>query len=204
MSLTLQIHTMTINEHPYGCPECGTLRFRLDTAGPFTAWPARGNCPTGCTWEDPLITNQIMQTIHEARTGRMSAEDDDTFEVDLNGTILAGVLAPELTAADVRAIGRVYWRRIAKPFLRSKKTAAKRAALKPVKQAVGAVTSAALRTAWQTQAGGWDEDPDAAEPVNPCAACRGKGRFVIESRIHTKSGTGRVRCAVCCGTGETL
>lgn len=204
MSLTLNIHAMTINGHPYDCPECGTGRFRLDTAGPLNAWPARGNCPTGCTWEDPLITNLIMQQIHEARTGRQAAGDDDTFEIQLGATTLAGIVAPELTAADLKAITRVYWRRIAKPFLRRKKNAAKRAALKPVKQAAGAVTSAALRAAWQTQAGGWDEQAEAAEPINPCGACGGKGSFDIESRIHAKSGAGRVRCSICSGTGETL
>jgi hypothetical protein len=202
MSLTLDIHAMTINNHPYGCPECGTSRFRLDTEGPLAAWPARGNCTAGCTWEDQLITNAIMQQIREARTGRAKAEDDDTFEIQLGSTTLAGTLAPELTVDDLRVVSRVYWRRIAKPFLRRKKNAARRAAVRPVKQAVGAATSAALGAAWQAQAGGWDEQLDTAEPANPCGACEGAGEFLIETRIHSKTGAGRIRCTICAGTGE--
>jgi hypothetical protein len=94
----------------------------------------------------------------------------------------------------------VYWKRLIKPAIRKQKRRAVRAAKKPVRNAVATAKAAAIGAAWGLQAGGVEPDPDyQPEPVNPCAACRGKGSFAIESRIH---GNGRIDCSVCHGTGE--
>jgi len=205
MAITLKIAAMTIDDYPYGCPDCGGAAFTLDGRGIIDAFPAWGNCPAGHSWEDPLITVGVLKDIDAARTGRARAEDDDTFEVTVGGAILAGILHPDVTLDDIkRATRDVYWRRIIKPAIRKQKNRAKRAITRPVKNAgrtaVAATKAAALEAAWTTQAGGYQPDPDyEPEPINPCPACEGRRYFEMDTRLHA---TTRVRCAVCHGTGE--
>lgn len=210
--LTLKIQQMTIDGHPNVCPECGSEAYTLDGTGFMDALPVRGNCWQSHSWEEPLITIGGLKEIKAASTGRVKAEDEDTFEIVIGGAVLAGILHPDVTVDEIkRAVRDVYWKRIIKPGIRRRKRAAVRAVKRPVKTAKAAVAGAAsdaaaaakakaLEAAWTTQAGGHEPDPDyAPEPVNPCAACNGKGGHNIESRIHE---TTRVRCSVCLGTGE--
>jgi len=209
--LTLKIEQMTIDGHPYLCPECASEAFTLDGTGFIDALPVRGNCWQSHSWEEPLITLGALKQIDAVRTGRQRPEDDDTFEIVIGGAVLAGILHPDLTPEDVKALGRLYWQKIIKPGLRRQKNKAIRttkraarrattAALQPGKDAVAATKAAAIGAAWGLQAGGTDADPDyAPEPINPCVACNGKGHHDIESRLHK---TTSIRCAVCHGTGE--
>ncbi len=200
MATTVKIVAMTINGHPYGCPECGGASFTLDGRGLFDNFPAWGNCPSSHAWEDPLITLGVLKEIDAARTGRQRPEDDDTFQITVGGAILAGILHPELTPEDLKQLGRIYWRRLVKPALRRQRRKAGRAVTRPVGNAVAAAKAAALEAAWTAQAGGHSPDPDyRPEPVNPCPACQGRGHHKIESRIHAAT---RVDCTVCVGTGE--
>lgn len=200
MRATLKIETMTIDGHPYGCPECGSASFTLDGSGLYAAAPVWGNCWAGHSWPDPLITLGVLRQIEAASTGRQRAEDDDTFHVEVGGAILAGILYPEVIADDLKRAGRVYWQKLIKPAIRKQKRKLGRAAKQPVKNGVAAAKAAAIGAAWDWQAGGVQPDPDyTPEPVTKCAACKGKGSFAIESRIH---GNGRINCTVCTGTGE--
>jgi hypothetical protein len=210
--LTLKIQQMMIDGHPYLCPECASEAFTLDGTGFIDALPVRGNCWMGHSWEEPLITLGGLKQIDAARTGRARAEDDDTFEIAIGGAVLAGILHPDVAPDDIKRVVRdVYWRRLIKPAIRrqkrkavrSTKRAASRAvsvATQPAKDGVAAAKAAAIGAAWGLQAGGHEPDPDyTPDPINPCAACRGKGRHEIESRVH---GTTTIRCSVCYGTGE--
>lgn len=198
--ITLKIQQMTINGHPYLCPECASEAFTLDGTGFIDALPVWGNCWLGHHWEEPLITLGGLKQIDAARTGRQRAEDDDTFEIVIGGAVLAGILHPDLTPEDVKTVGRIYWRKIIKPGLRRQKNKAIRAAKKPVANAAAAAKAAAIGAAWGLQAGGHQPDPDyTPEPVNPCAACRGRGYHDLDTHLHD---TTRVRCTVCSGTGE--
>jgi hypothetical protein len=201
--LTLRIQQMTIDGHPYTCPECLSEAFTLDGTGFIDALPVRGNCWQSHSWEEPLITIGALKEINAARTGRERATDIDTFEITIGGAVLAGVLVPEVTVDDVKTAGRIYWRRIIKPALRKQKRRAVRAVTQPVKNGArntaAAAKAAALEVAWTAQAGGYEADPEyTPEPVNPCAVCKG-GYITLDSRIHD---TTRVRCSVCHGTGE--
>jgi hypothetical protein len=209
--LTLKIQQMTINGHPYLCPECASEAFTLDGTGWIDAFPVRGNCWQSHSWEEPLITLGDLKQINAARTGRERAEDDDTFRIVIGGAVLAGTLHPDVTPDDIkRAVRDVYWRRIIKPAARKRKNAAKRAVTKPIRKAVRAATGAASNTvaaaqaaaigaAWDWQTSGGDPDPDyTPEPINPCAVCV-DGYIELDSRIHK---TQTVRCSVCHGTGE--
>lgn len=203
--LTLKIQQMTIDGHPYTCPECLSEAFTLDGTGFIDAFPARGNCWQAHSWEEPLITLGDLKAIKATSTGRERAEDIDTFEIVIGGAQLAGVLHPEVTVDDIkRAVRDVYWRRLLKPALRRRKKAAVRAITRPVKNgtrnAVASAKAAAIGAAWDLQAGGHNPDPDyTPEPVNPCPACNGRGHHKIETRVHAGN---KVRCAVCSGTGE--
>lgn len=203
--LTLKIQQMTIDGHPYTCPECLSEAFTLDGTGFIDALPVRGNCWQSHSWEEPLITLGHLKEINQVRTGREHAEDTDTFEITIGSAVLAGILHPELTVDDIKkVVTRVYWRRIIKPAIRRRKNAAKRAITRPVKTATrngaAAAKAAALGAAWEWQAGGHQPDPDyTPEPVNPCPACNGNGSFAIKSRLHDAT---RARCSVCHGTGE--
>ncbi|AJP04773.1 hypothetical protein TU94_28330 [Streptomyces cyaneogriseus subsp. noncyanogenus] len=203
--LTLRVQQMTIDGHPYTCPECASEAFTFDGTGFIAALPVRGNCWQSHSWEEPLITLGALKEINAVRTGREKAEDIDTFEITIGGAHIVGILRPEVTVDDIRqVVKRVYWQRIVKPGLRRRKNAVKRAIARPVKRgarnAVAAAQAAALEAAWTAQAGGYEPDPDhTPEPINPCPACKGKGEHRIESRLHD---TTRVRCAVCHGTGE--
>lgn len=202
--LTLKIQQMTINGHPYLCPECASEAFTLDGTGWIDALPVRGNCWNSHSWEEPLITLGGLKQIAAASTGRQRATDIDTFEIEIGGALLAGVLHPDLTPDDVKTISRIYWKRLIKPALRRQKRRAVRAVTRPVKNAakdtVAAAKAAAIGAAWGIQAGGFEPDPDyKPEPVIPCAACKGKGSFQIKSRLHD---TTRVHCSACYGTGE--
>lgn len=208
MAIEVKIIEMTIDGHPYTCPECGTAAFNLDGHGFIDAFPARGNCSAFHSWEDPLITVGDLKQINAVRTGRQQAEDVDTFEITIGGVVLAGILQPDVTLDDLKQVAkRVYWQRIIKPAARRRKRAAIRAVKRPIKTATGAASNAvaaakagALEAAWTAQAGGYQPDPDhTPEPINPCPACNGKGHHDIESRIHK---TTKVRCTVCTGTGE--
>ncbi|MFF7184696.1 hypothetical protein ACFZAR_05555 [Streptomyces sp. NPDC008222] len=200
MRATLKIETMTIDGHPYGCPECGSASFTLDGSGLYDGAPAWGNCWDGHSWPDPLITLGVLRQINEARSGRERAEDDDTFEVEVGGAVLAGILHPEVTADDLKRAGRVYWQKLVKPVIRKQKRRAIGAVKRPVRNAVASTKAAAIGAAWGIQAGGTEPDPDyEPEPVIKCAACNGKGHHAIESRLHK---TTTVRCSVCYGTGE--
>lgn len=200
--LTLKIQQMTIDGHPYLCPECASEAFSLDGTGFIDAFPVWGNCWNGHSWEEPLITLGALKEIDAARTGRARAEDDDTFEISIGRAVLAGILHPELTADDLKQASSIYWKRIVKPVLRRRKRAAIRAVKKPVGNAVASAKAAAIGAAWGLQAGGHEPDPDhQPEPINACGAGCDNGYFNIESRLHASH---RVRCAVCRGTGETL
>ncbi|MER5843205.1 hypothetical protein ABT099_23495 [Streptomyces prasinus] len=204
MAITLKIMRATTDGHPRTCPVCASESFTLDGRGMFDNFPAWGNCGNGHSWEDPLITVGDLKAIKAASTGRQRIEDVDTFEITIGGAVLAGVLYPELTPEDVRAVGRIYWRKLIKPAIRKQRRKAVRAVTSPIKSgarsAVAAAQAGALEAAWTTQAGGYETDPDyQPEPINPCPACRGKGHHAIESRLHD---TTSVRCSVCHGTGE--
>lgn len=202
--LTLRIQQMTINGHPYQCPDCASEAFTLDGTGFIDALPVRGNCWLAHSWEEPLITLGDLKLIDQVRTGRERAEDDDVFEIVIGGALLAGILHPELTADDLKRAARdVLWRRVLKPGLRKQKRRAVRAVTKPVKNAArtGAAyaKAAALETAWGWQAGGTLPDPDhKPEPVNACPFCTG-GFIQLDTHLHD---TTSVRCTVCSGTGE--
>jgi hypothetical protein len=205
--LTLKIQQMTIDGHPYLCPECASEAFTLDGNGFIDALPVRGNCWQGHSWEEPLITLGGLKQIDAACTGRDRIEDIDTFEITIGGAVLAGVLHPDLTPEDVKALGRIYWRKIIKPGVRQQKNKAVRAGKKAVRQtitqptadAVAAAKAAAIGAAWGLQAGGHEPDPDyTPEPINPCPVCT-DGYIKLDTRLHD---TTRIRCAVCHGTGE--
>lgn len=197
--LTLKIQSMTIDGHPYTCPECASEAFTLDGTGFIDALPVYGNCWNGHSWPEALITLGILKQIKAVSTGRERAEDDDTFEIVIGGAVLAGILHPELTLDDLKTAGRAYWKRIIKPAVRRKKKAAVRAVKRPAANAVAATKAAAIGAAWGLQAGGHESDPDyRTEPVNPCPVCD-EGYVAIDSRIHAKT---KVRCSVCSGTGE--
>ena len=208
--LTLKIQQMTINGHPYLCPECASEAFTLDATGWIDALPVRGNCWQSHTWEEPLITLGDLRRIQETSTGRIRAEDDDTFEIEIGGAVLAGILHPDVILDDLKRAGDVYWKRIIKPAIRRRKNAAKRAIKNPLKKAAAAVTepikdgvaaaqAAAIGAAWDWQSGGHETDPNyQPEPVIPCAACV-DGYIELDSRLH---GTTTVQCSVCYGTGE--
>jgi hypothetical protein len=197
--LTLKIQQMTINGHPYLCPECGSEAFTLDGNGFIDALPVWGNCWIGHSWPEPLITLGTLKAIDAARTGRERPQDDDTFQVVIGGAVLAGILHPDLTPEDVKAVGRIYWRKLIKPALRRQKRRAVRAAKKPVANAAAAAKAAAIGAAWGLQAGGHEPDPDyQPEPINHCPFCT-DGYINLDTHLHD---TARVRCTVCSGTGE--
>ncbi|MFC8986058.1 hypothetical protein [Streptomyces sp. NPDC057115] len=203
MATTLKILRATLDGIPYGCPDCASVAFTLD-GDRFAGSPARGNCGNGHSWEDPLVQTADLKEIKTASTGRRRPEDADLFEITIGGAVLAGELYPEVTPEDVKAVARVYWRRLIKPAVRKQKRRAVRAVTRPVKQAtrrtVAAAKAAALEAAWTVQAGGYEPDPDyQPEPINPCAACEGRGAHTLDSRLHA---TTTVRCSVCHGTGE--
>ncbi|MFI1166543.1 hypothetical protein ACH4UM_23805 [Streptomyces sp. NPDC020801] len=201
MGITLKIQQMTIDGLPYGCPECGTPEFTLDGNGVIDALASVwGNCWSGHSWEEQLIEIDDLKKICAARTGRVRAEDDDTFEITIGGSVLAGILHPDVNVDDLKRAGGVYWQRLIKPALRKQKRRAVAAVKRPVRNSVAAAKAAAIGAAWDLQTGGIEPDPDyTPEPINPCPACNGKGEHKIKTRIHTAT---RVRCAVCHGTGE--
>ncbi|MFI8872457.1 hypothetical protein [Streptomyces sp. NPDC055243] len=212
--LTIKIEQMTIDGHPYRCPECASEAFTFDGAGFIDALPVWANCWQSHSWQEPLVTLGTLKQIQAASSGRQQATDEDTFEITVGGAVLAGTLHPQITVDDVKQASRVYWRRIAKPAVRRRKRAAIRSVTRPVKKAakevVGAVTgtadkavaatkAAALTAAWDAQTGGHEPDPDyKPEPTNPCAVCI-DGYIPLDSHIHDIA---KVRCTVCCGTGN--
>ena len=103
--LTLKIQQMTINGHPYLCPECASEAFTLDGAGWIDALPVRGNCWQSHSWEEPLITLGHLKRINEVRTGRERAEDEDTFAIEIGGAVLAGTLHPDVILDDLKRAG---------------------------------------------------------------------------------------------------
>lgn len=198
--ITLKIRQMQINGHPYLCPECASEAFTLDGNGFIDALPVTGNCWMSHSWDEPLITLGALKQINAVRTGRQRVDDEDTFEIVIGGAVLTGTLHPDVTAADLKAAGRIYWTRLIKPALRRQKRKAVRAAKRPAKKAVAAAKAAALSAAWDLQAGGHETNPDyQPSPIDPCPACEGDGYFDIDSHLHA---TTRIRCAVCRGTGE--
>jgi hypothetical protein len=199
--LTLKIQQLAIDGHPYLCPECASEAFTLDGTGFIDALPVRGNCWQSHSWEEPLITLGDLKRIQAASTGRQRAEDDDTFEIEIGGAVLAGILHPDVTVDDIKRVVRdVYWKRIIKPGLRRRKRAVIRAVKRPVRNGVATAKAAAIGAAWNLQAGGHQRDPDyTPEPINPCGAGCTDGYFEIKSRLHDAT---RVRCSVCHGTGE--
>jgi hypothetical protein len=212
MGQQLKIQEMTLDGLPLTCPECGSGAFTLEGRGPIAALASVwANCSNYHSWEHQLITSDDLAAIQAARTGRERATDIDTFEIEIGGAVLAGILVPELTVDDVRTVGRIYWQKLVKPRLRRSKRAAiravkrplrrgARAAIRPVADGVAAAKAQALEAAWTAQAGGYEPDPGyTPEPVNPCLACNGKGVHRIKTRLHD---TTTVRCSVCHGTGD--
>jgi hypothetical protein len=201
MVTELKIQQMTIDGLPHLCPECDTASFTLDGRGFSDGFPARGNCSNYHSWESLFLTIGDLKEIQAASTGRERAEDVDTFEIEVGGAVLAGILHPDVIVDDLkRAVRDVYWKRLIKPALRRQKRKALRAAKKPVSNAVAAAKAGAIGAAWGLQAGGHQPDPDyTPEPINACPACSGKGSFDLESNIH---GNRRIPCTVCTGTGE--
>ncbi|MFJ4974192.1 hypothetical protein ACIP6X_02375 [Streptomyces coeruleorubidus] len=204
MSIELKIIEMTVDGQPKTCPDCVSPTFSLDGRGIFDFFPAWGNCASGHSWEDPLITVGHLKSIKAASTGRQRAEDDDTFEIETGGVLLAGTLHPDVILDDLKRAGDVYWTRLIKPAARRRKNKVVRAITRPIKRAarngVAATKAGALEAAWTAQAGGYETDPDyQPEPINPCPACNGKRYFSIDSRLHDKT---KIRCSVCFGTGE--
>jgi hypothetical protein len=202
---------MTIDGHPYTCPECASEAFTLDGTGFIDALPRHGPTAGSPTAGRTPHHRRRPQEDQAARSGRQKATDIDTFEIEIGGAVLAGILVPELTVDDVKTAGRIYWQKIVKPMVRRQKRAAiravkrplrkgARAVVRPVADVVAAVKAEALEAAWTAQAGGYEPDPDyTPEPVNPCPACNGKGAHRIETRLHD---TTTVRCSVCHGTGD--
>jgi hypothetical protein len=201
MGQQVKIQEMTLDGLPLTCPECGSGAFTLEGRGPIAALASVwANCSNYHSWEHQLITTDDLTAIQAARSGRQKATDIDTFEIEIGGAVLAGILVPELTVDDVKTAGRIYWKRIIKPMVQRQKRAAIRAVVRPVANGVAAVKAEALEAAWTAQAGGYQPDPDyTPEPVNPCPACNGKKRFVIDTRLHD---TKTVICSVCLGTGD--
>lgn len=201
MATEVKIQQMTVDGLPHLCPECDTASFTLEGRGFSDGFPAWGNCSNYHSWESPFLTIGDLKQIQAASTGRERAEDVDTFEIEVGGAVLAGVLHPDVILDDVtRAVRDVYWKRLIKPALRRRKRQALRAAKKPVSNAVAATKAAAIGAAWGLQAGGHDPDPDyEPEPINACPACSGKGGFDLDTHIHDAA---RVTCTVCSGTGE--
>jgi hypothetical protein len=198
--LTLKIQQMTINGHSNLCPECASEAYTLDAPGFIDGLPVWGNCWQSHSWEEPLITLGVLKQILAASTGRQRAEDDDTFEIEVGGAVLAGILYPDVIIDDLKKAGGIYWRRIVRPALRRQKRQAIRSVTRPTKNAVAGAKAAAIGAAWGLQAGGHDPDPDyQPEPVNACPACEGEGGFDLDSNVH---GTIRTPCSVCTGTGE--
>lgn len=208
--LTLKIQEMTVNGHPYLCPDCQSAAFTLDGTGFIDALPVRGNCWQSHSWEEPLITLGTLKLINQVRTGREKAEDDDTFEIQIGSATISGILHPDVIADDLKKAGAAYWNRIVKPAVRRRKNSAKRAMRQPVKAAIRAIANpvkdsvatvkaAALTAAWEAQAGGHQPDPTyEPAPVNRCAVCT-DGYIDLDTNLHA---TTRVRCSVCHGTGE--
>lgn len=212
MATEVKVIAMTLDGLPYGCPDCGSGTFTLDGRGLLDSLQAWGCCTSYHSWEDPLLTVGDLKALLAARTGRERAEDDDTFEIEIGGAVLAGILHPDVTVDDIKRVVRdVYWKRIIKPVLRKQKRKAVRgakrtvrrgatAAIRPATDAVASAKAAAIGAAWGLQAGGHEPDPDyQPEPVNPCAACKGRGHHQLDTRLHD---TTRVRCDVCLGSGE--
>ncbi|MFJ4925309.1 hypothetical protein [Streptomyces sp. NPDC088736] len=200
MATELKIWQMTIDGLPHTCPECASSVFTLDGRGFSDSFPAWGNCPSSHAWEDPRITVGAVKQIQAASTGRQRAEDDDTFEIEVGGAVLAGILYPDVIIDDLKRAGGIYWQRVIRPALRRQKRRAVRSVTRPAKNAVAGAKAAAIGAAWGLQAGGHDPDPDyQPEPVNACPACEGEGGFDLDSNVH---GTVRTPCSVCTGTGE--
>ncbi|MFF9240087.1 hypothetical protein ACF1AL_14810 [Streptomyces sp. NPDC014801] len=212
MGQLLKIQEMSLDGLPLTCPECGSGAFTLEGRGAIAALASVwANCSNYHSWEHQLITTSDLAAIQAARTGREKATDVDTFEIEIGGAVLAGILVPELTVDDVKTASRIYWQKLIKPRIRRQKRAAIRAVKRPLQRAGRAVTqpiadgaaavkAQALEAAWTAQAGGYQPDPDhQPEPVNPCPACNGKGAHRIDTRLHD---TTTVRCSVCHGTGE--
>lgn len=204
MSIDLSFHKMTMNGALVACPQCAATRFTLHAVGPVLAGPALANCVV-CShaWEDTLLTSETMQLIRQTSSGRKKASDEDTFEVDVYGVTVEGVLAPEPCLDDIKTILKLGWKYHAKPVLRKPKTIAKRVVRKQTRKVGRAArgvtatgTAAALNAAWTGQAGGYEKKPI----ENPCGACEGRKGHEIKTRIHD---TTWVRCLVCRGTGET-
>lgn len=210
--LTVKIEQMTIDGHPYRCPECASEAFSFDGTGFIDAMPVWANCWQSHSWQEPLVTLGVLKQIQSASTGRQLATDEDTFAVVVGGAVLAGTLHPQVTVDDVRQAGRTYWRRIAKPAVRRRERAAVRSVTQPVKtaarkakrkvtgaadKAVASTKAAAIGAAWSLQTG--DPDPDyTPEPINPCPVCV-DGWISLDTHVHDAD---RVRCSVCLGTGE--
>lgn len=200
MPVTVTVQQMTINGVPYGCEECASRWFTLDANPRFDAYPADANCYYSHHWQDPVLTGSAVAMIAGSASRRRKA---NTFSVTVGGALLEGTLQPEVTADDVRQLGRVLWDLGVKSAFRSQKRAAVRAVKRPVKkaarQAADAVKSGMLRAAWTGQAGGYEDDPDyKPEPLIPCGACDGSGSFDLDTNLHGDT----VPCSICRGTGD--
>lgn len=201
MTAQVKIVAMTVDDCPYTCPECGTGTFTLEARGPVdalaTVW---GNCSNYHSWEDYLLTADDLRAIQAASTGRARAEDDDTFQVEIGGAVLAGILHPDVILDDLKRAGDVYWKRIIKPAIRRRKRAAIRAVKRPIRNGAAAAKAAAIGAAWDWQTGGTEPNPDyEPEPLIPCGAGCDNGSFVIESNVFD---TQQIVCTVCRGTGN--
>lgn len=208
--MATDIHTLhlELNGQPLTCETCDAAADLVFVRnGPFKTGPAIGNCPAGHHWDDLIVTTAVLDSILANRTGRQKVEDQDLFEVETLYGILSGELVPEVTVADMKYVGEVYWKKVIKPLARMGKRKAKakarhairapfRAAAGAAKDATAVPVAAALDVDWQLRAGGTEDIP--RDPDRECAACSGEGSIALDSRAHP----GRVRCALCHGTGE--
>ncbi|WP_031099046.1 hypothetical protein [Streptomyces sp. NRRL S-15] len=210
------------------CGGCGNDRaLEIHKDGFREVWPAWISCLScGSGESSRVVTNGLVDAALDARTGRKTAEDSDTFAAEWRGTTMTGEIFPEFVLGDavvaVKALrGQVT--KDTKAWTRSKKKAAKAQA----KAAAGAVTDAAkgkagaatkaakekagdaahgakataLTTAWTLQTGGAGPTTATKPKRQRCTVkgCRG-GMVTLSTKVHATTGKTteiKIACGVC-------